>query len=331
MLPKKRSRYRKRKAAVLLIGIAVLAVAAVFVAGMWKKYQRGLEGREEISSGEIKEERGEVEFVDNDHLSNYLFMGVDTEGEAEDATARNAGQADAIFLLSMNRVTGEINIVSIPRDTMTEIEAFSVGGKSLGMMKNHINLQYAQGDGKHKSCELMKTAVSNLLGGIPIQGYCSLNMDGIPAMTELVGNVEITVPDDSLSEVNPEFTEGARVTLTKDNVEQFLRYRDIQKEQSALVLAYEMTKEECFMKKAQEQYEGNASFMRKLYEGLLPYMVTNMGNDVFVKLLTASEKNAPSVTTLPGEGEQGAYYDEYHVDEAALEELVHQIFYKEGN
>ena len=85
------------------------------------------------------------------------------------------------------------------------------------------------------------------------------------------------------------------------------------------------------MKKAQEQYEENDSFMTKLYEGLLPYMVTNMGNDVFVKLLTASKKNAPSVTTLPGEGEQGAYYDEYHVDEAALEELVHQIFYKEGN
>lgn len=332
MLPKKRSRYRKRKAAVLLTGIAVLAVAAVFAAGMWKKYQRGLEGREAISSGEIKEERGEEEFVYNDHLSNYLFMGVDTEGEAEDATARNAGQADAIFLLSLNRVTGEINTVSIPRDTMTEIEAFSVGGKSLGMMKNHINLQYAQGDGKHKSCELMKTAVSNLLGGIPIQGYCSLNMDGIPAMTELVGNVEITVPDDSLSEVNPEFTEGARVTLTKDNVEQFLRYRDVQKEQSALVRQErQKTFLEAYMKKAQEQYEENASFMTKLYEGLLPYMVTNMGNDVFVKLLTASEKNAPSVTTIPGEGEQGAYYDEYHVDEAALEELVHQIFYKEGN
>ena len=38
-----------------------------------------------------------------------------------------------------------------------------------------------------------------------------------------------------MSEINPEFTEGAEVTLTKDNVEQFVRYRDTGREQSALV------------------------------------------------------------------------------------------------
>ena len=43
-------------------------------------------------------------------------------------------------------------------------------------------------------------------------------MDAIPVMTEIAGNVEVTVPDNSLAEVNPEFTEGAEVVLTKDNV-----------------------------------------------------------------------------------------------------------------
>lgn len=171
----------------------------------------------------------------NDHLSNFLFMGIDTRGEVENQETDNTGQADAIFLVSMDRVTEQIHVISIPRDTITEIEVFTVGGKSLGKMENHINLQFAQGDGKRESCELMEDAVSDLFGGIHIQSYCAVNMDAIPVMTEIAGNVEVTVPDNSLAEVNPEFTEGAEVVLTKDNVEQFVRYRDIDQTQSALV------------------------------------------------------------------------------------------------
>lgn len=333
MLPEKRSRYRRKKTAVLLIGMAVLAVAAVFAAGMWKKVKKSRENREQVSSENVKSEsREKTGTIYNEHLSNYLFMGIDTRGEAEEANSRNAGQADTIFLVSINRVTDKIQVISIPRDTITEIEAFSVGGKSLGIMKNHINLQYAQGDGKYKSCELMKTAVSNLLGGIPIQGYCSLNMDGISVMTELVGSVKVTLTDDSLAEANPDFTEGEEITLTKDNVEQFVRYRDTDKAQSALV---RQERQKIFlaayMEKAQEQYAEDSSFVTKLYEQMTPYMITNMGNDVFVKLLKATGKSIPSVVALPGEGRQGEYYDEYHVDEEALKELEKQMFYKEDN
>lgn len=115
----------------------------------------------------------------NDHLSNYLFLGIDTRNSVDTyQTQEDAGQADAIFVVSMDRATEEIKVLFIPRDSMTEIEVFNPSGKSLGESTDHINIQYAFGDGKQKSCELMKTAVSNLLDGLPIQGYCSMNMDG---------------------------------------------------------------------------------------------------------------------------------------------------------
>ena len=250
----------------------------------------------------------------------------------ENAESESAGQADAVFLVSMDRVTKELKAISIPRDTMTEIEVFSVSGKSLGLMENHINLQYAQGDGKAESCELMETAVSNLLGEIPIQGYCSINMDGIPIMTDAVGNVQVVIPDNSLAEINPEFTEGAEVTLTKDNVEQFVRYRDTGREQSALVRqGRQKVFIEAYMKKAKEQYAKDASFVTRLYENMKPYMVTYMGNDIFVKLLSAAQESKTSVYTLPGEGAQGDYFDEYHVDEEALQEMIVSAFYEEDN
>ena len=337
MLPKKRNKNRRKRIAAVLVICGVLAVVAVFAAGIWKQQRKahmetdGASVSSEENTSESITYEGKT-YVYNDHLSNYLFMGIDTKGDMETAESGDAGQADAIFLVSVDRVTKEVNVISIPRDTMTEIEMFSVSRKSLGLMENHINLQYAQGDGKTESCELMKTAVSKLLGGIPVHGYCSVNMDGIPVMTEAAGNVQVVIPDNSLEEVNPEFTEGAEVTLTKDNVEQFVRYRNTGREQSALVRQdRQKIFIEAYMKKAQEQYAKDASFVMGLYESMKPYMVTNIGNDLFVKLLSAAQEGKSSVHTLPGKGAQGEYFDEYRVDEEALQEMIISVFYREDN
>ena len=337
MLPKKRNKNRRKRIAAVLVICGVLAVVAVFAAGIWKQQRKAHMETDDasVSSEENTSEgityKGKT-YVYNDHLSNYLFMGIDTKGDMETAESGNAGQADAVFLVSVDRVTKEMQVISIPRDTMTEIQMFSVSRKSLGLMENHINLQYAQGDGKTESCELMETAVSKLLGGIPVHGYCSVNMDGIPVMTEAAGNVQVVIPDNSLEEVNPEFTEGAEVTLTKDNVEQFVRYRNTGREQSALVRQdRQKIFIEAYMKKAQEQYAKDASFVTGLYESMKPYMVTNIGNDLFVKLLSVAQEGKSSVHTLPGKGAQGEYFDEYRVDEEALQEMIISVFYREDN
>lgn len=337
MLPKKRNKNRRKRIAAVLVICGVLAVVAVFAAGIWKQQRKahmetdGASVSSEENTSESITYKGKT-YVYNDHLSNYLFMGIDTKGDMETAESGNAGQADAVFLVSVDRVTKEMQVISIPRDTMTEIQMFSVSRKSLGLMENHINLQYAQGDGKTESCELMKTAVSKLLGGIPVHGYCSVNMDGIPVMTEAAGNVQVVIPDNSLEEVNPEFTEGAEVTLTKDNVEQFVRYRNTGREQSALVRQdRQKIFIEAYMKKAQEQYAKDASFVTGLYESMKPYMVTNIGNDLFVKLLSVAQEGKSSVHTLPGKGAQGEYFDEYRVDEEALQEMIISVFYREDN
>ena len=121
------------------------------------------------------------EYAYNDHLSNFLFLGIDSREKTQTQVGRaDAGQADAIFLVSWDRVDHSLTGITIPRDTITEIEIFDQEGNSAGKSRDHINLAYAYGDGGRESCELMEEAVSNLLYGIPIQGYCSLSMEGIP-------------------------------------------------------------------------------------------------------------------------------------------------------
>ena len=265
----------------------------------------------------------------NDHLSNYLFMGIDSTEEVSNMESQmDAGQADSIFIISLDRAEETLQVLSIPRDTITEIEVFNPSGTSLGMTDNHINLQYAYGDGKEESCELMKTAVSNLLYGLPIQGYYSMNISGISEVGKLVGDVEIVVPDDSLEEHDPYFKEGETVIINGDNAEEFLRYRDTGKSQSALVRQQrQKTYLKALIPKLQEKMQANSSFVGNLLDDIQPYTVTNIGNDVFVKLLNAAGNSTLETQTVPGEGIEGKYYDEYHVNHDELYRLILSMFY----
>lgn len=321
---------RKRRQSVFLVCMAILVVGVILFLV--------LHNNEESYSSDYDKNRpdntvqyGGKEYQYNEHLSNYLFMGIDTrEPVTEYETKEQVGRADTIFLLSYNRVEKTVTCISIPRDTMANVRMIAADGTDLGVAQEHINMQYVFGDGKDESCRLMKEAVSALLYDIPIQGYCALNMDGIAAAVDVLGGVELVVPDNSLADVNPEFQEGATVMITKDNAEQFVRYRDIEKSQSAIVRT---NRQKVFLKalseQAQQQASENADLIVNMYEALQPYIVTNMGNDLFADLLSATFDSENGIKDIPGQGTEGELHDEYHIDETQLYELVLQVFYKE--
>lgn len=335
-----RKAIRQRKVCMLLI-IILIIVLSILGGGYYLLSQKnaalpqnGGQNSDSRNQTDLSPNSDTVEYKGetykyNDHLSNYLFLGIDTRETVDTYQSQaDAGQADAIFLVSMDRATEKIKVLFIPRDSMTRIEVFNPYGQSLGETTDHLNIQYAFGDGKEKSCELMKTAVSNLLHGLPIQGYYSMNISGISEIGKLVGDVEIVVPDDSLEEYDPYFKEGATVVINGDNVEEFLRYRDSGKSQSALVRQQrQKTYLKALIPKLQEKTQTDSSFVGNMLNDIQPYTVTNMGNDVFVKLLNAAGNSTLETQTVPGEGVEGEYYDEYHVDDDALYKLVLSMFY----
>ena len=336
-----RKAIRQRKICMLLI-IILIIVLSVLGGGYYLLSQKNAaspqnggqnsdsRNQPDLSqNSDIVEYKGET-YKYNDHLSNYLFLGIDTRDAVDTYQSQaDAGQADAIFLVSMDRATEKIKVLFIPRDSMTRIEVFNPYGQSLGETTDHLNIQYAFGDGKEKSCELMKTAVSDMLDGLPIQGYCSMNMDGISVITDFVGGIQLTIPDDSLADVNPEYKKGAVVDITGETAEQFVRYRDIDKTQSALVRQErQKTFLQALVQKAQEKAGEDAGFVTGLYDSVKSYTVTNMGNDIFAKLLAASQNGITDTETVPGEGTHGENFDEYHIDEDALSDLIISMFYE---
>lgn len=268
-------------------------------------------------------------YVLNDHLSNYLLLGVDTTGSIrEKKTPGSAGQTDAIFLLSYDRAKETVVCLAIPRDTITQIEIFTPDGESTGFFSDHINLQYAFGDGRQKSCELSAEAVSRLLSGIRIDGCAAVNLSSIPKLATLVDGVEITIPDDTLAKENPAFTKGSRVLLDETNTELFVRYRDTDVMQSGFDrMNRQKVFIEAFAARLSQKQKEDASTVTRIFETMKEEMITNMSNDIFVDL--AGAERVGEIETIPGSRGHEGSYDVYRADESALYDLVIRLFYKE--
>jgi len=327
---------KKNKRLQIILGLLIWSAA--LLAGCGKK-EAPAEAEEDVweESDEAEEGTGDYRTVTwqgstytyNDHLSNFLFLGVDTREKAETEVGNaDAGQTDALYLLSWDRVENRITLISIPRDTMTPIEVFDRNGDSLGLTENHISLAYGYGDGSFKSLELSKNAVSGLFYGLPIQGACAMSLDGIPEMIKSFGDITVTVPNDSLAEKYPEFREGAEVAITPENAEIFLRSRDTDVSQSAID---RMERQQAFLDAFGNAAAADPSKVTKLYEDLMPYLVTSISNDWFVKLIGAlSTDETVERWTVPGDGVEGEQFDEYHVDNTALYENIIETFYKKA-
>lgn len=271
----------------------------------------------------------------NHDLVTMLVMGIDQESdtiEEKDDVSGESGQADTIFLMVMDKSKDEIKMISISRDTMTQIKTFDYKGNYLGKSKNHLGLAYSFGDGKVTSCQYMVDAVSNLFYGMPINGYVALNMNAVAMINDAVGGVTVTVPED-MTQVDPSFAEGAAVTLTGDQALKFTRYRDTEKDFSNNS-RMERQKQYLvnFMGQAVKAMKADMGLPVSLYQSLTDDMVTNLSLDRSVYLATEAMNmhfTADGIVSLKAKSKKGSVYDEVYVDDDALYDLIIQTFYIE--
>ena len=271
-------------------------------------------------------------YIYNDHLTNIVIMGVDNESIPETSVGSpSSGQADTIYLVSFDRVTGKLNVISIPRDTITEVDVFDRDDEPLGPSTLQITLAYAFGDGKHGSCLNVKEAVSRLFYRLPIQNYCSLTLESMEKICELFGTISVTIPNDSLVKVYPNMSKGAVVDLTAQNVEAYLRYRDTTVSHSALLRS---ERHHAFLKACEEQilqdFYNDPEKIADVYEDFSPYMITNMNVGQIAEIFEKLDTDTPIHSwTVPGKAVTTDKYDEFHIDEDALYNQIIMCFFEE--
>lgn len=261
-------------------------------------------------------------------ITTILFMGIDQHDVVvENGYEGTGGRSDCLILYIIDSKNNTARMLEISRDTMVNVAVYDVDGEYALDMPMQITMQYAYGDGANKSCRLTKEAVSELLYGIPIDNFLSMNIDGISTVTDALGGVTITIPED-YTQIDPSFIKGSTVTLDGAQAEKYVRTRDITVTGSNDM---RMERQMQFVKAlvAQMQDSSNGlSVYKEIFDKASPYIVTDMDSEDMYALTKYNLDTEEC--KVPGKTVEGVANDEYHVDEDALRRLLIDLFYDEN-
>lgn len=343
-----RKKRRRRKQVKIFLGILscilTVAVCVILVRYLGKKRLMNqadsktadMESEKELTSEEAEEGivyyRGE-RYRYNDQIITILCMGIDSgDSLTEAGEMGKAGQSDSNFLVVLNTKAKTMELIGISRDTMTDIAIYDENGEYLRTVEEHLAIQFAYGDGSTVSCELMETAVSSLMYGLPIHGYCAINLDGIAVLNDAVGGVELEVLQD-LTVEDPALKKGATVKLTGKQAHAYVRYRgkvfagnnQRVERQKQYLSAYADT--------LKEQTKKDLTIPLKICQKMTDYMITDISLDQITYLaaeLLDYEFDLGHVRSIRGEVIQpeNSRYEQFHVDYDALYELILEVFYE---
>ena len=266
----------------------------------------------------------------NKNIRTYLFLGIDTDEpvhKAEDGIS--GGQSDAMFLLVEDREKGKLSIISIHRNTMTTVKMYDKSGEYVGDGTLQICLQHGYGDGERTSCQRTMDCVSNLFFNIPIHGYISLNMGGIGLLNDAIDGVEVTVLQDIENESrNVHLVQGETKVLNGDEAYVYVRSRDTAEFDSA---SDRLKRQEQYLNgllpQMQRKIKGVSS-AASIYKKAEDYLYSNIDYARMAdEMAEMSYDSSQDMYSVPGEVVMGEQFEEFHVDEEGLYQLILDVFY----
>lgn len=196
---------RKKKSLLYGAGFLILFIligAGIYGYSMYKSLTITVETMHQPINREISEKRNvEIELSSQEPFS-ILMLGVDQR-------PGDRGRSDSIIVLTVNPELSSVKMLSIPRDTRTEIIGYGTIDK--------INHAFAFG-----GAEMAIATAENFLD-IPIDYYVQINMEGFIKLIDAVGG--ITVYNDlDFIEDGKHFPEG-ELTLNGEDALLFSRMR----------------------------------------------------------------------------------------------------------
>lgn len=244
----------------------------------------------------------------------FLMMGVD----AENVKKSKGTRTDTMMLFKVNFETGDINLLSIPRDTRVLVR-----GK-----EDKINHAHAYG-----GPELTMQTLRDFLN-LDVDYYVKVDYKAVMEIVDAIGGVEIDVPqrmkyDDTTPGIPPlhiDIKKGLQ-TLDGKNAHDFLRYRHGYKEGDiGRIKAQQM-----FMKELIKQTlkPKNIIKLPKFIETYFDYVDTNIPFKVITKgALSANKIKLENMTTntIPGEGKKIAGVDYWIYNREETRTIVQEMF-----
>lgn len=267
----------------------------------------------------------DVTYVHKRKIHNYLFIGVDKKGEAQEADSNmGGGQGDVQMILTFDDTKRTWQVLQLNRDAMVDMNVIGGTGDFIGTMYQQLCLAHAYGDGTEMSCENNVNTVSNMLDGENIDGYFALNMDAIQVLNNALGGITVNNTSD-FSNIDSSIKIGT-ITLTDQQAEEFVRGRLNVDDQTN---GSRMKRQREFLNGLLEiMKDKDADFALSVYNKLSSYVVTNITeNDmskIFTKIDTYTEKD---LVTIGGDLKSENGYWSFYQSKTSVDEAIVEMFY----
>ena len=320
----------KRNLIVLVLVLVALGVAygvSQYLEDRNRVQQRGAMN-ENIGQRKRVEYQGKT-YAERTNLTTLLLMGVDRDEGSVAYGGRMGGQADFLLLIVIDHSNKVVSQLQIDRDTMTQVEVYGVLGNPVGTRTMQICLSHGYGRTPEENCENAVLAAENLLEGIGIDYYMAVEMTAMGALNHALGGVTVTLEDD-MSNVDPQMTKGATLTLTDEQAESFLRSRtSVGEGTNAERMARQRVYMEAAMETLRAKLKDSANSAGEIFDALEDTMTANITRG---KLMNEANRSynyeVLPVATLAGEHEIGSDgFMEFHAADGAATDWVMQTFY----
>ena len=269
-------------------------------------------------------------YILNKNIVSVLVMGIDRDNVNQNLGNGNNGQADVIFVATIDTKTKKACIIPISRETMVDVNLYTGDGKYAGTQKEQLCLAYAYGNTAEESSKNVMTSVKRLLCGINISSYVTIEMDGVSKLTDMVGGVQVNCLEDIVNK-KVQFYKGNKITLNGTNAMTYIQSRGEDLEANARRMQRQKQFLSALMNKTGNAVLSNFSNLAKYYNTLSPYFSTNVSFAQITYLaqncLTMNFGDALDYKTIDGTLTQGEEWVEFTANEESVLQAVIDVFY----
>ena len=270
-------------------------------------------------------------------IINIALLGLDGSEERSATRAEGyTGLVDTIMVAAVNIQTGQVDVVSIPRDSLVPI--YNYGG-----WKDKINSANYWGwlkglpgidDPVEAGIKSQLKTIQSALGGVPIHYYVAVDMDAVVEIVDIMGGVNLDVPERTYHKFGRVIAEPGRQWFSGRRFLDYMRsreaagadYQRAKKQQSVMIEVFDQFKKANKLMKAPQVL---ACMSKKVYTNLSLDQIVALAwfgtqdvdtSKIATHILAGKLENG----TIPGRRSKALDY--YIVDQLARVRLVKNVW-----
>ena len=275
------------------------------------------------------EHAGDTWHYRENEITNYLLIGLDREDINRSAGYQNGGQADFLVVLSIDRINRTITPVMLDRDTMTEVQTYGVFGHPSGTRVMQLCLAQAYSTKGSSGSENTANAVENLLHGVKMDRWVTIDTSAIPVLNDRIGGVEVTLEDD-FTVYDPSMTEGSTIRLLGEQAEFFVRGRmTVADGTNASRMKRQQQYISAFLARLREKMETEQDILVQLFDSVSGHMQSGAPEEILLQEAdTYSNYEWKPLRSLQGTHSLDEYrFAQFFPDGDSLRELAAEIWF----